>query len=506
MIRSILIQAIQSGAFEGTASGKSLESKIVAGIPVVPGSLTKIDNALFMLFESDDEFSLAVLSPGEKILSGFTGESLTEHDAGRTYYALVCPLDHNNAVQLRKTVPHTGPSVLSCRQSFGTGDRIGGSGAATPWHIEAFGGYDITPVLAQQSVRENHKTGRTFEQIIDDVTWSALRCGCKSPWGADADHLKDIDKIAEAVRAGFTMFTLDPSDFIDNDANSYSDETLNHKFQELFPDHGEAVAFISRYEGRDSADSGMVVRSGVKYLPAVRHAIKAYHCLVDLRGESNFNFEMSIDETSTTTTALDHRIIATELAGEEVRLFSLAPRFEGEFEKAIDYRGTLDGFRRSLETHVKIAGELGGYRMSLHSGSDKFSIYPIFGEVTDGFFHVKTAGTSFLEAVKVIARADIDLYKKIHSLSVETFDENAASYHISADVSRVPDSSSLDSSGTVEQIENNPDLRQVLHIAFGVVLKSMGEELRTALRENKELYRHFLVTHMKKHLSLLTGR
>ena len=248
-----------------------------------------------------------------------------------------------------------------------------------------------------------------------------------------------------------------------------------------------------------------MVISGVKYIAVIHHAVKAYRRLVELFGESGFNFEMSIDETSTPTTSLDHRIIATELASEDVRLFSLAPRFVGEFEKGVDYKGSLDGFRRSLESHVALARELGEYRMSLHSGSDKFSIYPVFGEVTDGFFHVKTAGTSFLEAVKVAARVDKELFRRILTLSVDTFHENAASYVISADVTRVPGASQLSEVETVELIASNPDVRQVLHIAHGVVLNRLGEEFRAVLCNNRELYHENIVAHIGKHLALLTG-
>lgn len=175
-------------------------------------------------------------------------------------------------------------------------------------------------------------------------------------------------------------------------------------------------------------------------------------------------------------------------------------RFEGAFEKGIDYKGSVEGFRRSLATHAALARELGEYRLSLHSGSDKFSIYPVFGEVTDGFFHIKTAGTSYLEAVKVSAATDMDFFRRILGLSLDTFEDNAASYEISANPGNVPAPSILDRDHAIREIEGNSDMRQVLHIAFGVVLREMGGELRTLLQNNDSLYKEYLVKHIGRHV------
>ncbi|MFC1692689.1 tagaturonate epimerase family protein [Candidatus Latescibacterota bacterium] len=505
MLGTILQKAVQSGVFDLHVSLEHLLKNLGDNNPVIRGSLTRVGDGIFMLVERENKPFLAVLSPHERTLSGFSGESLTEHEGDVTYHAVLCPLDHGNAVQLRKSLPCTGPSVLSCRKSFGTGDRIGYPTPATPAHIRACERYNITPVLAQQSVRENQKTGRSFEQVMDDVTWSVFRCGFLLPWGADADHLKTLDDISEAVNAGFAMFTLDPSDLIDNGADTDSDNTLRRKLDLLFTDREKADSFISRYEGWDGCDERTVVRSCVKYISVTRHAVKAYGYLVDRLGDSGFNFEMSIDETSTPTTVLDHRIIVKELNRKGVRLFSLAPRFEGDFEKGIDYRGSIECFSTSLANHVALAKELGDYRLSLHSGSDKFSIYPVFGRITDGFFHVKTAGTSYLEALKVIIHADMELFRKILALSVETFHENASSYHISANVNRVPDAEKLSREKAENLIASDPDMRQILHIAYGVVLHRLGDELKAGLYNNRELYHNFLMIHIEKHLSLLTG-
>jgi len=503
MLQTILRSAVRCGVFEKNISLQPFKDIVVPQCRVVPASVTKTGPGVLMMVEDGDSHSLVVLSRDEAFLSDFSGEFHAEHEGGVAHFALKCPLDHGNAEALRAACPATAPSVLDAPRSFGFGDRIGGSSPATPWHIEACAGYDVAPVLAQQSVRENLKTGRTFESVMDDVTWAVLLSGYKKLWGADADHLKRLEEIDEAVRAGFTMFTIDPSDLIDDAADDDGDDVLARKLDALFENEGEKDGFISSYAGVEGADEGDVARAGVKYLGAVRHAVEAYNRLLELKGKSNFNFELSIDETSTPTTALDHRIIAGELSRNGVELYSLAPRFTGRFEKGIDYIGSVDDFRVSLERHVAIARESGGYRLSLHSGSDKFSIYPAFGEITGGNFHVKTAGTSFLEAVKVAAMEDVDLFRRILALSVETFAENAASYDISADAGRVPDPAGLSSDDAVELMANDPDVRQVVHIAFGVILRTMGDELRALLRSKEEVYEKCIVAHLGKHLSLL---
>src|SRR5207249_7179380 len=120
---------------------------------------------------------------------------------------------------------------------------------------------------------------------------------------------------------------------------------------------------------------------------------------------------------------------------------SLAPRFVGDFEKGIDYRGDLKHFEASLREHIAIARYCGPYKLSIHSGSDKFSIYPILGRVCGDLLHVKTAGTSYLEALRVVVRRDATLFGEIAGFCHGRFAADRASYHIStteADIARLP--------------------------------------------------------------------
>jgi tagaturonate epimerase len=505
-LKQLLKNIVRSGVLSDSLSEGAIRRLLIEREGVAPSSITVAGEGSYAHFEGNGAERLIIISRNIRTLENFDGEFFAESRDGRSYYLLACPLNHANAARLRTVLPWTAPSVLESRESFGTGDRIGGSAPATPGHIEAVRGMGLTPVLAQQSVRENQKTGRSFEGVLDDVTWSVFREGFRQEWGSDADHLKTAKDAEEAVRAGFTMFTFDPSEKIDNAADTVSDAELVSKLAAFFPNASAMEDFIVRYEGKHGPARREVVRAGVKYLRAIRFAAAIYHHIEELRGSAGFNFEMSIDETSTETTVLDHRIIVSELLREKVNLFSLAPRFAGEFEKGIDYKGSLDGFQRSLTAHYRLSRELGEYRLSLHSGSDKFSVYPMFGEITDGFYHVKTAGTSYLEAVKVTASEDFRLFMKILDLSRETFAGNAASYHISANPANVPESDMLSREEALQLITADPDMRQALHIAFGVVLQNLGDELRASLVLNRNVYHRFLAEHIGRHVALLTGR
>ena len=128
----------------------------------------------------------------------------------------LCPLDAQNAAALRQALPWTAPTTVGLRKSVGCGDRLG---LATPGHITAVVGTDMFPVFAQQSIREMQRAGRTPQNVMDDATWGVLEMNYQGGFGSDADHLKNTTVIDECIAAGYTGFTLDPSDHVDNAAH-----------------------------------------------------------------------------------------------------------------------------------------------------------------------------------------------------------------------------------------------------------------------------------------------
>ncbi|HID09421.1 TPA: hypothetical protein EYP13_04275 [Candidatus Micrarchaeota archaeon] len=254
--------------------------------------------------------------------------------------------------------------------------------------------------------------------------------------------------------------------------------------------------------GRIWFSEAELARIALKYSGVIDFAARMYHAIKDKLGDG-FDFEVSVDETQSPTSPLEHFFIVRELQKRDVEIASLAPRFSGSLEKAVDYKGDLEVFRRDLKAHVAIARYMGGYRISLHSGSDKFSLYPLFRQEAGDLFHVKTAGTSYLVALEVVAEKEPGLFREIYSLSLEKFSEDRATYHLSTDLSRLPDPSSLGDRELVALL-SEPDPRQVLHVAYGSVLRSeLGDDLKRVLLAHEEDYFGKLEVHLGRHLEQL---
>jgi tagaturonate epimerase len=178
---------------------------------------------------------------------------------------------------------------------------------------------------------------------------------------------------------------------------------------------------------------------------------------------------------------------------------SLAPRFVGRFEKGVEFQGDLDLLKTDLFRHAEIARAMGPYKLSLHSGSDKFSVYPLLAEATRGLAHLKTAGTSYLEGLRVIAAMEPAFFRQILELSRLHYDSDRASYHVSADLKKVPHPGMLKDAelpGLLDQF----DARQVLHVTFGTVLQQMGDRLKSVLKTHQEPYNQGIQRHFERHL------
>jgi len=385
------------------------------------------------------------------------------------------------------------PSPLGLSPSFGFGDRLG---LATPGHIAAVRGSKFAPIFAQQSVRENARTGRTPQQVMDDAQRAVDVAKWSSPWGADADHLKTVDDIPPFIAAGYTFFTVDPGEHVDNNADTDSMETLKQKVAALNWDELSVLYLSENGEqiwGNFEAET--LMRAMVKYGKAIQHAAAMFKRLSQLKDE--FDFEVSVDETDSPTTPLEHFFIANELTRFGVKFTSLAPRFIGRFEKGVDYIGDLNELDVEMSKHAAVTTHFGTYKLSLHSGSDKFSVYPLVAKHWGERIHVKTAGTSYLEALRVLAKHEPDLFSKIYALGREHYETDKKTYHVSADLNLLPDTNDLPS------LLEDFHAREVLHVTFGSALAQYGVELKAALLKHDDAYFDGLRTHFDKHLSLL---
>jgi tagaturonate epimerase len=427
--------------------------------------------------------------------------------------ARVCMLTNENCRILQKLFPFTVPINHHGKDiTIGLGDRLG---FASPGHIRAVRGRNVFPVLAQQSIRELKLTGRTYDDVLCAASWAVFQEGYRDGFGADGDHLKTYEEVKMALDKGYTMITLDCTEQIDNEAAAFSEERVEEEYKKI--DWHETERFEREYikkvfslDGESSITFtyGQLKKIILVYYKAIRHTIDIYNNVIKSEGRP-VDFEMSIDETLTPTTPESHFFVAAELVRGGVRITSLAPRFCGEFQKGIDYIGDIERFKKEFKIHVKIASHF-GYKISVHSGSDKFSVFPIVGEETGGRYHLKTAGTNWLEAVKVIINVNPALYRRMHEFALEHLEEAKKYYHISADTAKIPDIKGLSDRELAVLMEKD-DSRQLLHITYGLILQAeenngsytFRDEIYNTLRTYEDEYCDALVKHIGRHLDAL---
>src|ERR1041385_8142341 len=173
---------------------------------------------------------------------------------------------------------------LSLTSSFGFGDRLG---LATPGHIAAVRGTKFAPIFAQQSVRENARTGRTPQQVMDDAQRAVDAAKWDLPWGADADHLKTIEDIAPFVKAGYTFFTVDPGEYVDNSADTDSLDMFKQKVKDLRWQEASGF-YLDQNDDQvwGQFDAELLMRALVKYARAIQHAATMFNHISELSPHS----------------------------------------------------------------------------------------------------------------------------------------------------------------------------------------------------------------------------
>lgn len=467
---------------------------------VYPYSIHSVDGGtVYMAREEDQDVLVAV--------GGDFGLTGIEYETEGNLYT-VAPLTHANAEIIRKLFPFTAPiRILNKDRTVGVGDRLGIAG---PGHIRVFQEYDVYPVFAQQSIRELNLTQRTYKDVLDSTTFSVFREGYTKGFGADGDHLKKPEEVKMALDLGFTMITLDCSEHMHNEAERM-------KLTDVKAAHPLSQELRDRYLGKKfDIGEGIVLEfdeeSLIRMAAVYSDVISFAHSIYDTYfrpGIYQADFEISIDETTTPTTPLQHFFVANELSLRAITFATLAPRFCGEFQKGVDYIGDIAQFESELAVHAAIARHF-GYKLSLHSGSDKFSVFGIFGKLTKGRFHVKTAGTNWLEAMKAVAMTDPVLYRSIHAFALEKFSEVTKYYHVSTNIANIPDISTLTDQQLVSLFEHN-DARQLIHITYGPILSTKDEKgnylfkdrLYALWRKHEQLYADLLYKHIGKHITQL---
>jgi hypothetical protein len=491
-----IAEALQKGSVTGIVATDNIK--------VYPHSFAESGNVRLLLIKNQNT---------KYIIAAGKGPIFDDLEGDIDGNAKVCPLTHANRLVLNKYFDYTVPRAFGTQTAtIGLGDRLG---IASPGHIKTVKGRDVRPILAQQSIRELNLTGRDYKQVVDAACFAVFQEGYKDGFGADGDHLKVEADIELALGLGFTMLTLDCSEYIDNsiEAKSAAEQAAQYaQLPEAVRSHYESLYLNQTFQAAGISitfDKETLIKNVLVYGPAIDFMEHIYNTYIKNAGRE-IDFEISIDETATPTDPESHFLVAKELYGRGLTIYSMAPRFIGEFQKGIDYIGDIAQFEKEMIIHAGIADDF-GYKLSIHSGSDKFSVFSIIGEKTKGRFHVKTAGTNWLEAVRTVAKVNPSLYRKMHQYALDHFEEATVYYHVTTDLSKIVPLDQVADAELADTYMNENNARQVIHITYGILLQAKDaqgnslfkDEFFLTLDEQEEAYEQSLISHIGKHLDLL---
>jgi len=389
------------------------------------------------------------------------------------------------------------------KYSFGVGDRFGCQGKAQLAAVmkAAEAGVSVVPVW-NKSNREHTIIGTKPMDVRAEADEVVKSCGWDGDYLVDADHigLNNVDHFIEAS----DFFTLDVADFI---AKTSEEDEIDR--------------FVDKCGGRIEgllAESGIVqagkedIRTiAAKYLLAVKQAGKIYRHIEQAKGEGNFVTEVSMDETDEPQTPAEMLVILAAIAEEGIPAQTIAPKFSGRFNKGVDYVGDVGAFAKEFEEDLavlKIAvREFGlpeSLKLSVHSGSDKFSIYGPIREALkkhDAGLHIKTAGTTWLEELIGLAMAGGDglvIAKAIYAAALSRFGELCGPYEsvIDIDSTKLPSMDEIggwDGERFAAALRHDqscehydPNLRQLLHVGYKVAAE-MDNWYLDLLREHEQI-------------------
>ena len=471
-------------------------------VKIYKNSLYLKNNVLFFIAKVHKKKSLYLTSKNN---FNFEFNAKIQYNGG--LYIQEVELNYKNSRVLQKLFPFTVPiSLRDKKTTFGCGDRLG---LATPGHIRAAMKYDVYPVLAQQSIRELNLTQRTYQKVVSDVAFLVFQEGFERGYGADGDHLKSIEDINIALEAGMPMITLDLTNVLNIEAVNWDENKINEEFEKI--DVNEQNRIINTYADKSFKIGEATIKitsleakmCTFLYQEALNFAQKVDIHLKENRNDK-YDLEISIDETITPTLPTHHIFIINELIHRNITINSLAPKFIGDFQKAIDYIGDIVKFEKDFKVHCEISKKFGNYKISIHSGSDKYSVYPIIGKYTESHFHLKTAGTSWLEALRCIAKCNPTLYRKIHKKAFKYYEDALHFYHITADISKIKNINDVKDKDLIEYLEKD-ESRQLLHITYGGILNDPGirEKFFETLDEYEDVHYDLVKNHIVKHMELL---
>jgi tagaturonate epimerase len=389
--------------------------------------------------------------------------------------------------------------------SIGVGDRFAHQAKAqlAACILAAEAGVEVVPVW-NKSNREHTIIGSEPTQTRAAADTAVKELGWTKPYFLDADHinLKTVQRFLDPC----DFFTLDVADLIGQPAKPEAVEAF-------LANHPELVGTVTIPDIAEPFKTDKAFVEGVahKFLAAVQHASEIYRLLLEFKGAGRFVPEISMDETDYPQTPVELLIILAMIADEKIPIQTIAPKFTGRFNKGVDYVGDVAQFTKEFEEDlaaiayaVKKYGLPANLKLSVHSGSDKFSIYKAIHDGAKKFgagVHLKTAGTNWLEELIGLAEAGGDglvIAKEIYAEALSHKDELTGPYAtvIDIDDSKLP--TAVEVNGWTSQQYTaalrhdqsnpayNPSFRQLLHVGFKIAAK-LGPRYLDALEANEDV-------------------
>ena len=392
------------------------------------------------------------------------------------------------------------------KYSFGIGDRFSHEGKAQlAALIEGAGKYpfEFVPVW-NKSNREHQIIGTEPADTRREADEAVMAMGYGKPYFVDADHINmnNVDRFIDAS----DFFTIDVADYIGKpaDADSVS------KFIENNLKYAGTLS-IPGIQEPFKVDRNLLELLAGKYLFAAQEAGRIYRHIASKKGADNFVTEVSMDEVDAPQTPIEIFFILSALAQEKIPAQTIAPKFTGRFNKGVEYVGDTTQFEKEfredllvIDFAVKEFGLPEGLKLSIHSGSDKFSIYPIMGRLIrqyDKGIHIKTAGTTWLEENIGLALADaqaLELAKKIAISALGRMEELCIPYATVIDINpaNLPTAeqiASWDGNQYARALRHNqqdplynPDFRQLVHVSYKIAAE-LAPEFYAALERNADV-------------------
>lgn len=409
------------------------------------------------------------------------------------------------------------------KYSIGVGDRFAHEGKAQLGAVIEFSKQkkEVTPVW-NKSYREHQITHTEPHSVREEADEAVRTLGWNSPYFVDADHIniKNVDLFIDSS----DYFTIDVADFIGKEANPDELQTFVNKYSKHL-----VTINLPIINGTLEITKEKIESSARKYLRAIEEASKIYEIIKLKKGEGNFITELSFDETEKPQSPIEIFFILAGISDKNIPVQTIAPKFSGRFNKGIDYKGAIAKFANEFRQHLAVIAYAidefvlpKNLKLSIHSGSDKYSIYKHINESLKEFdagIHVKTAGTTWLEELTGLALTEdrgLTTVKNIYKNANQRIEELSKPYQEVIDINRnklptYKEVSKWGGNDFANALKNDPscnkyneDFRQLLHVSYKLAAE-MGGEYTELLVQFKDTIHENVKNNIYSHLKAIFG-